>query len=105
MLQITSTAEFSKVISQDKIVVVDFMAQWCKPCKAIAPILDDMNTEFGDKIDILKVDVDDEDVEEVCAEYRVSCMPTFIFFKNGKRIHRITGTAVNDIRTCIEKNI
>ena len=105
MLEITTAEEFSAKITQEKIVLVDFAAKWCKPCKEIEPDLDGMNFEFGDKVDIVKVDVDGENLENVCTEYRVTCVPTFIFFKNGKRIHRLIGTSINEIRDTIVKHI
>jgi thioredoxin 1 len=63
--------------------VVDFYATWCGPCKQIAPKLEEMAQLFTDVI-FLKVDVDEN--EEVASEYAISCMPTFMFFKNGGKV-------------------
>ena len=84
-------------------VVVDFFANWCPPCRYIAPILDEMNKEFGE-IEIVKVDVDNADLKEIKKEHEITCMPTFIFFKGGKRIHQIEGADKESIRQFIEEH-
>jgi len=105
MLQITTPETFYTEISKDKIVVVDFCAKWCRPCKEIESGLNDLNVEFGEKVELVKVDVDDDEVANVCTEYRVKCVPTFIFFKDGKRVHRIIGAALNDVRAEITNQL
>ncbi len=67
----------------NKLIVVDFYATWCGPCKMISPKLEEMAQQFSDVI-FLKVDVDEN--EEVASEYGISCMPTFIFIKNGEKV-------------------
>jgi len=81
--------------------MVDFYAEWCPPCKYIAPILDEMQNEFSE-IEIAKVDVDNADMKSVKDKHKVNCMPTFIFFKGGKPIHRIEGADKDGIRKFIE---
>jgi len=85
----------------NKLVVVDFYATWCGPCKMISPKLELMAQEFGDVI-FLKVDVDDN--EEVASEYGISCMPTFIFIKNGEKISEFSGANADKIKELIVAN-
>ncbi|CAG0884732.1 unnamed protein product [Cyprideis torosa] len=94
--------EFNNALKQagDKLVVVDFHATWCGPCKMIAPKLVDMSKELPDVV-FLKVDVDE--LEDVAAKYQVSCMPTFIFFKNGNKVHEFSGANAEKLRGEIER--
>ncbi|KAH8378169.1 hypothetical protein KR093_009837, partial [Drosophila rubida] len=73
----------------DKLVVVDFFATWCGPCKMIAPKLEEISQQYAGKIVVLKVDVDE--CEDIAMEYEVSSMPTFLFFKNSKKIEQFAG--------------
>jgi len=84
-----------------KLVVVDFYATWCGPCKMIAPKLDEMATQFTDVV-FLKVDVDD--VEEVASTYGISCMPTFLFIKNGEKIAEFSGANADKLRELVVSN-
>ncbi|XP_068127449.1 thioredoxin-like [Hyperolius riggenbachi] len=87
---IENLEEFQGVLKDagSKLVVVDFTATWCGPCKMIAPVFEDMSKQYPDVL-FIKVDVDDaQDVSTFCS---VSCMPTFQFYKDGKKVDEFSG--------------
>lgn len=73
----------------DKLVVIDFFALWCGPCKLIAPKLEECANKFGDKIVVLKVDIDE--CEDIAVKYNISSMPTFVFIKKGEQLDCFSG--------------
>lgn len=80
---------FDKVLGTDKIVLVDFFATWCGPCRMMAPILEEVNKELDDNYVIAKVDVDEH--EQVAMRYGIMSIPTLIIFKNGAEVARFIG--------------
>lgn len=80
---------FKKLIKSNPEVLVDFHAEWCGPCKMLAPILGQVKEELGDQIRIVKIDVDKN--SKIAGKYRVRGVPTMILFKNGKQVWRQSG--------------
>lgn len=98
---IKSKQEFTDALTHDGLVVVDFFATWCGPCKMIAPLLDKFSAEYS-SAKFIKVDVDE--FGEIAQEYEVSSMPTVIFFKGGKIINKVIGANPAALKQFISAN-
>jgi thioredoxin 1 len=81
----------SEVLDSQKVIMVDLWAEWCGPCKAMGPIVDDLATVFEGKAVIGKLNVDDN--PEVPTTYNVRGIPTFLIFKGGELVDKVVGTA------------
>jgi thioredoxin 1 len=79
---VTESTFEQEVLQSEKPVIVDFWAEWCGPCHAVAPVLDKIVEEHGDELKLVKVNIDEE--QEIAARYGIASIPTMILFKNGE---------------------
>ena len=93
-------SKFSEIINSDIPVLVDFFATWCGPCKMLAPVLEQVKEDLGDKIKIIKIDVDKN--QEIASSYQVRGVPTMLLFQNGQQLWRQSGVLTKEE---IEKQI
>jgi thioredoxin 1 len=90
-----STLEFtdanfkSKVLSSSKLTLVDFWAEWCGPCRAVGPVVEDLAKEYNGKVNIGKLNVDEN--PNTCQKYNITSIPTILFIKNGKVVDKLVG--------------
>ena len=89
MARLINSSEFSALLQEDKLLVVDFYATWCGPCKKLSPTLDEVSEEFAGQVNIVKVDVDES--EDLALNYGIRSVPTVLFFKNGQQVDKFVG--------------
>ena len=89
-------SNFDNIIASDKPVLVDFFATWCGPCQTLSPILKQVKDEMGDKISIIKIDVDKN--PQIASRFQVRGVPTLMSYQNGKQLWRQSGVlSKNDL--------
>lgn len=82
---------YKQIIDSEKLVVIDFWANWCGPCKMVSPVIDELAQEYAEQAVIGKCDVDDN--SEITEEYGIRNIPTVLFFKDGKLLDKQVGSA------------
>ena len=98
------STNFDTIIKSEKPVLIDFFATWCGPCKTLAPILKQVKDNLGERITIIKIDVDKN--QQLASKYQVRGVPTMILFQNGNQLWRQSGVLSKEdiIKTIIEKS-
>ncbi len=93
-----------EVLSSDKPVLVDFWADWCMPCKMIAPVVEEVAGEFTDKVKVGKLNTDEN--QNTAAEFKIMGIPSLLIYKNGKVVDRIVGVVPKEqIKSALEAHI
>lgn len=92
IMKIIDQEIFSNEILQDQtwmLYIVDFFAEWCGPCKMLVPVLEQLEAQFGDKICIVKIDIDSN--QEIAEEYQIMSIPLVMVFRNGVKLEQVSG--------------
>ncbi|MCJ8278490.1 MAG: thioredoxin [Cyanobacteria bacterium J06649_11] len=84
-------AEFDTLLKSENLLVVDFTATWCGPCRIVAPLMEQLSQEFQDKVKVIKIDVDQD--KPLAKKYEVRTIPAVLFFKNGELVETIKGVS------------
>jgi thioredoxin 1 len=102
--KVKMNSSFENIIKSEKPVLVDFFATWCGPCKVLGPILKEVKENLGDRISIIKIDVDKN--QQVASQYQVRGVPTMILFQNGKQLWKQSGVVEKGdiIKVVLEKS-
>jgi len=95
---------FDRFVEENENVVVDFWAEWCGPCRLVSPIIEELAKEFAGKVAFGKLNVDE--ARNIALQYRISAIPTLIFFKNGRAVSAVVGVyPKSELKRWIESNI
>lgn len=89
MAKVATNNNFAELLQSEKLVVVDFWATWCGPCRMVAPIVEEIADQFADKAIVAKVDVDE--MGELAQRYRIMNIPTLMLFKQGQLVDKAIG--------------
>jgi thioredoxin 1 len=88
-INVTDATFADQVLNSDKTVLVDFWAEWCGPCRAVGPILDQIGAEYADKLTIMKLNVDDN--PQTAAKYQITSIPAMKVYRGGEVVKTVIG--------------
>ena len=105
MTKVTTKDSFNSVVlSESKLVLTDFWAEWCGPCKQIAPRLEELSEKYSENLSVCKIDVDSN--RELALEYNVRSIPSLILFKNGEQVDTLIGAvSFEELEDLITRNL
>lgn len=104
IINLTKENFSQEVLNSDKLVLVDFWAQWCGPCRMVSPIIDELSEDYSERIKVGKINVDEQG--ELSAQYRVMSIPTIMLFKGGQMVDKVVGARSKDeFSRLIDKNL
>lgn len=103
--EITSSQEFEQqILNSTNPVFVDFWAEWCGPCRMVSPVVEELSQEYGDKVDFVKVNVDDNN--ELAQKFNVFSIPTLAVFKDGQVVSQKVGASTKEsFKTMIDSSL
>ncbi len=103
-ITITDATFKQEVVESDKFTIVDFWAEWCGPCKMIAPVLEEIAQQYDGQVKIAKLNVDEN--PETPMSFGIRSIPTLLFFKNGKFVNRVIGfVPKQELETLIDRSL
>ncbi|KAI1333025.1 DUF1000-domain-containing protein [Xylariaceae sp. FL0255] len=104
-IEIQSIAQFSSLLKESRVVLADFYANWCAPCKAIAPVYEKLSETYSKPklITFVKINTEADGAKPIAAEFAVTSLPTFILFRDGAVVETVKGANPNGLRSMIEK--
>ena len=104
-IEVLTKNNFDEIVTNsDKPVLVDFWASWCGPCRAVAPVMEELSAEYGDKVVIGKVNVDEEG--DLSAKFRIMSIPTIMLFKEGQIVDKVVGArSKNEFAQMLNKSL
>jgi len=104
MIEINEANFQQQVLDSEKVVLIDFWAPWCAPCRMVVPILEALSEQYGDRVVIGKVNVDEN--IQIAGKYNIRGIPTLLLFKNGQVVEQIVGASPKEtIARMIDKHI
>jgi thioredoxin 1 len=102
VIEVTDQNFEAEILQSDKPVIIDFWAEWCAPCRQIAPAIKSLAEEYGDRVKIVKMDIDSN--PNTPGQYGIRAIPTILAFKNGEVVDQLQGARPKaDIEAAIEK--
>lgn len=104
IIYVKNTQEFDELLSKEKLLLVDFWATWCGPCRMLAPVIDQLADQYEGKITVAKVDTDEN--QELAIRYGIQTIPTVIIFKEGQNVAKEIGVKpLKSFASLIESHI